>query len=473
VANQRIIELEKRLDSALATIDILVKKVAELEAENAQLKVENADLKRRLGMDSNNSSKPPSSDGLGKKPKSLRKSGGKTGGQPGHKGKTLEFSETPDEIIVLPVCRCGKCNADLTNKPVLDLERRQEFNVPPFRLTATELRAQIKQCDCGEITKAAFPEGINARVQYGSSVKSLLAYWNVAQCIPMERCVEMFAELTGYHISEGTLFNHMNTFEGLLEPVEQQTVKALARSPVNNADETGMPMAGKNKWLHSLSNDQWTLYYVHDKRGSEAMIEMGILPEYKGILVHDFWSSYFKFEGVTHAMCCAHLLRECQGMIDNHGGSWAKEMQELLRLAWHETKQLRAHGAGWDQEELDAVLKKYDNIVKKGELELGAILKCQVKTDAKNLLKRFAEHKPSILRFMTESRVPFDNNQAERDVRMVKVKKKVSGGFRTMEGARQFARIRGFVSTLRKQGRDVLKSFQEVMKGSFAFETAE
>jgi len=419
VVNQRKIELEKRLDSALATIDILVKRVAELEAENA-------DLKRRLGMDSNNSSKPPSSDGLGKKPKSLRKSGGKTGGQPGHKGKTLEFSENPDEIIVLPVCRCGKCNADLTNKPVLAIEKRQEFNMPPVRLTTTELQAQTKQCDCGEITKAAFPKGVNARVQYGSGVKSLLAYWNVAQFIPMERCVEMFAELTGYHISEGTLFNHMKTFEGLLEPLEQQIVKALTRSPVNNADETGMPMAGKNKWLHSLSNDQWTLYYVHDKRGSEAMIDMGILPEYKGILVHDFWSSYFKFEGVTR-----------------------------------------------DQEKLDAVLEKYDNIVKNGELELGAILKCQVKTDAKNLLKRFAEHKPSILRFMTDSRVPFDNNQAERDVRMVKVKKKVSGGFRTMDGARQFARIRGFVSTLRKQGRDVLKSCQEVVQGSFAFEPAE
>lgn len=469
MANQKIIELERRINSALATIDELTKRAAELETEIAHLKIENADLKRRLGMDSNNSSKPPSSDGFRKKPKSLRKSGGKTGGQPGHKGKTLKFSETPDEIIVLPVCYCGKCNADLTNKPVLTIEKRQEFNVPRVQLTVTELRAQIKQCNCGAITKAIFPDGINAPVQYGWSVKSLLTYWNVAQCIPMERCVEMFSELTGYQISEGTLFNHVNKFEALLKPVEQQIRNALNRSPVNNADETGMPMAGKNKWLHSLSNDQWTLYYVHDKRGSEAMIEMGILPEYKGILVHDFLSSYFKFEGVTHAMCCAHLLRECQGMIDNHGGSWAKEIQGLLRLTWHETKQLREAGAGWDQRELDAVLKKYDNIIKQGELELGAILKCQVRTDAKNLLKRFAEHKASILRFMTDSRVPFDNNQAERDVRMIKVKKKVSGGFRTLEGARQFARIRGFVSTLRKQGRDVLKSFQEVMQGSFAF----
>ena len=466
VANQRITELEKRLDSALATIDILVKKVAELEAENA-------DLKRKLGMDSDNSSKPPSSDGFKKKPKSLRKSGGKTGGQPGHKGKTLELSANPDEIITHPVCRCGKCGRNLYNNFVIEIERRQVFDLPPVTLKITEHQAEVKQCSCGEVTKATFPEGVTSRAQYGNSVKSLLTYWNIAQFVPMERCVEMFGELTGYTISEGTLFNHMNAFEAQLEPLERQIRQALANSPVNHADETGMPMAGKNKWLHSLSNEFWTLYHVHDKRGKEAMIEMGVLPEYQGVIVHDFWSSYFTFDGVTHAMCCAHLLRECQGMIDNHGGSWAKEMQDLLRLAWHETKKLRELEEVWKREPLDTVLKNYDNIIEKGEVELGGILRGQVRTDARNLLKRFKDYKSDILRFLTDSRVPFDNNQAERDVRMVKVKKKVSGGFRTMAGARQFARIRGVVSTLRKQGRDVLRSFQEVMLGTFAWNGGE
>ena len=241
---------------------------------------------------------------------------------------------------------------------------------------------------------------------------------------------------------------------------------------VLNADETGIPILGKNKWLHSLSNSDWTLYHVHDKRGSEAMIDMGILPDYEGVLVHDFWKSYFKFE-VTHAMCCAHLLRECQGISDNHGGAWAGDMKNLLQLTWHRVKQKRQLGERLSEEEKTAIFREYDTIVETGQGSLEGIPKCAVETDAKNLLIRFAEHKTDILRFVADDKVPFDNNQAERDVRMVKVKSKVSGSFRTMEGAKQFATLRGFISTLRKQGRDVLNALGDAVIGRFSFGKVE
>ncbi len=469
MAEQRIRELEARI----AELEqILAATITSYNAIIERLQAENADLKRKLGTDSNNSSKPPSSDGYKKKPKSLRKAGGKTGGQPGHKGKTLELSETADEIVIHEVCRCDKCCADLKDTPVLDMERRQVFEVPPIRLNITEHRAEIKKCACGEITKADFPQGVNSRVQYGDSVTSLLTYWNVMQFIPYERCVEMFAEMTGYDISEGTLFACLNAANEAVKPHNKAISRQLSNSEVGNADETGIKVKGKNMWLHSFSNERWTLYHVHKRRGKEAMIDMGILQDYKGVVVHDFLKSYFTFDGVTHAMCCAHLLRECQGIIDNtcEGGEWAKEMQNLLRLSWHKVKEARAGGEQLLDEDTRKIGDEYDKIVDIGNLGVQNILAPRVKTDAINLLKRFAKYRDDILRFLNNANIPFDNNQAERDIRMVKVKTKVSGSFRTLEGAKQFASIRGFVSTLRKQGLGVLKSLEDALKGSFSFE---
>ena len=420
MANERIIALEKRvaeledlLVSALATIEIL-------REENTQLKAKIADLERQLGMDSNNSSKPPSSDGFKKKPKSLRQSGGKNGGQPGHPGRTLKMSDEPDVVITHRVHTCGKCNRNLENEPAQSVVKRQVFDLPPIELEVTEHQAEIKRCSCGEINKAEFPANVTTHVQYGESVTSLLGLWNVGHFIPYERCAEMFADLTGYKISEGTVFSHLQTLERKVFPIELQIREALAAAPVLNADETGCPVIGKNKWLHSLSDPNWTLYHVHDKRGGEAMIDMGILPDYEGVLVHDFWKSYFNFAG-THAMCNAHLLRECQGILDNHGGTWAGDMQNLLRLTWHEVKLKRKQRERLKEEEIEDIFQKYDKIVENGQNALENILKCEVRTAAKNLLIRFADYKADILRFVTDDRIPFDNNQAERDVRMVKV----------------------------------------------------
>jgi len=468
VANERIIALEKRVAELEALLVSALATIESLREENTQQKAKIADLERQLGMDSNNSSKPPSSDGFKKKPKSLRQSGGKNGGQPGHQGKTLKMSETPDVVITHKVCTCGKCNANLEGVMAESIVKRQVFDMPPIELVITEHQAEIKRCACGEINKADFPSNVNNHVQYGESVTSLLGLWNVVHFIPYERCAEMFADLTGYKISEGTVFSHLQSLERKVFPIEMQIREALAAAPVLNADETGIPVMGKTKWLHSLSNPEWTLYHVHDKRGSEAMIDMGLLPNYEGILVHDFWKSYFKFPS-THAMCNAHLLRECQGILDNHGGTWAGDMKNFLSLTWHKVKQKRKQEEKLKEDEVEEIFEKYDKIVKDGQEALGEILKCQVRTAAKNLLIRFADYKADILRFVVDDRVPFDNNQAERDVRMVKVKSKVSGSFRTMEGAKQFASVRGFISTLRKQGREVLQSLGEAVAGKFSF----
>ena len=224
ILEKRVAELEGLLVSALATIETLGK-------ENTQLKIKVADLERQLGMDSNNSSKPPSSDGYKKKPKSERQKGGKNGGQVGHPGKTLKMSDKPDVVIVHKVCVCGKCNANLEGVRAQGVEKRQVFDVPPIELLITEHQAEIKRCSCGEINKADFPDNVTSHVQYGESVTSLLGLWNIGHFIPYERCAEMFADLTGYNISEGTIFSHLNTLERKVFPIETQIREALAVAP--------------------------------------------------------------------------------------------------------------------------------------------------------------------------------------------------------------------------------------------------
>ena len=244
---KRVLELEDLLVSALATIEVLRKDNELLKVENTHLKIEIADLKRQLGMDSNNSSKPPSSDGFKKKPKSLRPSGGKNGGQSGHSGRTLKMSDEPDVVITHRVHACGKCGADLENEPAQSVVKRQVFDLPPIELEVTEHQAEIKHCSCGEINRADFPANVASHVQYGERVTSLLGLLNIGHFIPYERCAEIFADLTGYKISEGTVFSHLRTLERKMFPIELQIREALSAAPVLNADETGCPVIGKNK----------------------------------------------------------------------------------------------------------------------------------------------------------------------------------------------------------------------------------
>ena len=348
--------IEKQLERALEIIVVL-------SAENELLRERIAELERQLGQNSNNSSKPPSSDGFKKKPKSLRPTGGKTGGQPGHRGHKLTMTDKPDEVIVHSVCQCEHCHASLKDEPVLDYESCQVFDLPPVRLWATEHQAEIKECPlCLKQSRAAFPEGVTVQAQYGLGVKALLAYWNVGQFISFERCTEMFYDLTGHTISEGTVASALELTANRIAPHEQQVREELLDSPVNHADESGVRVGKRLQWLHVVSNEKWTYYHSHPKRGREAINAAGLLPSYKGILVTDFWKSYLNLDS-EHAFCCAHLLRECQGIIDNHGGAWAADMQTLLREAWHLTKQRREKDECLSPEELLGINERYKLIL--------------------------------------------------------------------------------------------------------------
>jgi transposase len=465
--------IKKQLERALEIIAMQSAVIEQLTAENEHLKARISELERQLGQNSNNSSKPPSSDGFKKKPKSLRPTGGKTGGQPGHKGHKLKMTDTPDEVIVHSVCKCEHCHASLVDERVLDYEHRQVFDLPRIRLWATEHQAEIKECPrCERQSRAAFPENVKVQAQYGLSVKGLLTYWNVGQFISFERCAEMFYDLTGHTISEGTVALALALTAHSVAPYERQIREGLLVSPVNNADESGVRVGKKLQWLHVVSNGKLTYYHPHPKRGREAIDAAGLLPQYKGVLVTDFWKSYLNLDS-EHAFCCAHLLRECQGIIDNHGGVWAADMQALLREAWHLTKQRREKGESLSPEELSGINERYKATIAAGFEQLDALLKPSVKTVAKNLLLRFDKYHNEILRFTTNSLVPFDNNQAERDIRMVKTKTKVSGAFRTDNGVKQFASIRGFISTVRKQGCRILDAISQALSGEFQFPCAE
>jgi transposase len=369
--------IEKQLERAL---EIIAMQSVEIE----RLKARIAELERQLGQNSGNSSKPPSSDGFKKKPKSLRPTGGKTGGQPGHKGHKLTMVDNPDKVVVHEVCQCEHCRASLQDEPALDYESRQVFDIPPMTMWVTEHQAQIKECPhCGKQSRAHFPKDVTVQAQYGSSVKALLAYWNVGQFVSYERCAEMFYDLTGHTISEGTVASALEKIARGVAPYERQIRERLLSSPVLHADETGVRVGKKLNWFHVVSNGAMTYYHPHPKRGRKAIDDAGLLPQYKGVLMTDFWKPYLKLES-EHAFCCAHLLRECQGIVDNYGGTWAREMAELLRETWHLTKQRRERGENWSAEELSILYKKYQTIVTTGFAQLETVRRTSVKACLKN-----------------------------------------------------------------------------------------
>ncbi|MBE1556013.1 IS66 family transposase [Sporosarcina limicola] len=435
-------------------------------------------LERQVGLTSANSSKPPSSDGL-RKPKSMRKSGGKKGAPKNHDGYTLNMVDEPDVIEWHPVQSCSHCATSLEDIPADGYVRRQVFDLPLPKIVVTEHRFEKKCCpNCTSKQQAPFPENVKAPVQYGDSWAAWCAYLHTFQLLPLERISQFFQDMTGYRPSEATLLNRLDAFHEELEPIEKHIQQEIIKSDVLHSDETGLRIEDKTQWLHVVSSEDWTLYHAHEKRGQDAINEHGILSKYEGILVHDFWAPYFTTDySYEHAMCGAHLLRECQGIMDHDKHRWAADMQKFLQETWSETKKARKSGILVDEFKMAEWEAEYDAILSLGEIEWftapvpDAPLKRgrKKKSKAANLGERFQNHKTAILRFIRDDRVPFDNSLAERDVRRMKVKQKVSGSFRTVKGAERFARIRGFVSTVRKQNRGVLSSLIAVQCGKFTF----
>jgi transposase len=447
-----------------AQIDALSARVQQLEA--------------RLGKDSHNSSKPPSSDGPGKKPQSLRKQTGKpSGAQPGHPGKTLSFVETPDQAICHRPVVCAACGGSLSAAEEIGCERRQVFELPPLRLVVTEHQALCCVCPhCHTTNRGAFPTDITQPVQYGPGVLSLCVYLMQYQLLPYARTRQLLFDLFGCAPCEGTLASALSTCHARLAPVEAAIKEAIVCAPVGHFDETGVRIGQRLLWLHTASTKTLTFYAHHGKRGRDALNAIGLLPRFAGTSVHDAWASYFGY-ACTHALCNAHLLRELIGLFEQTKQTWTQRMMALLLSLKRakETAQEKGETALCTAR-LRRFAHTYHQIVARGLRQnpppeatgkRGRPQKCA----ARNLLERLQTHGQAVLRFAFDFSVPFDNNLAERDLRMLKVRQKVSGCFRSEEGAAQFCRIRGYISTLRKQGRDVLTALQSVFRGSPIFPT--
>jgi transposase len=428
------------------------------------------ELEDRLSKDSRNSGKPPSSDGLKRKPVSLRQpSGKKTGGQPGHQGKTLEFCDAPDERIVHAPISCEGCGEALSEAETVETERRQVFDLPPLKGEVTEHQIEGRRCPvCGTVSRGAFPEGLTQPVQYGPRLKALLVYLQSYQLLPYARTCELLRDLFGLSLSEGTLFEAIQTVSSSLEQTEAALREAITRSKVAHFDETGLRIEGKLSWLHSASTETLVHYSPQKKRGHEGMTQAGVLPHFQGRAVHDGWASYFTFD-CSHALCNAHHLRELTFLAERHREAWAEEMKSLLIEMKQSVEAAKAAGkSALTKKTLRSLLNRYEGLLKKGETVNPPLPPAAVsrrgrrkQTPARNLLDRLRRYQEETLAFLYDFAVPFDNNRAEREIRMMKVQQKISGGFRSQEGADAFCRIRGYIASARKQSYNVLFALQQ------------
>jgi transposase len=445
--------------------------IAALQAENARLRSENAalterlaELERRLGLNSTNSGKPPSSDGL-KRPSrvsSLRESSGnKTGGQKGHPGSTLRRTATPDVTIDHYPEACTACGAALTAAMASGHVARQVFDLPePRPLIVTEHRAHGCRCAaCGAQTRAGFPEGVTAPVRYGERISAFVLYLLHYQLLPEKRLAALMSDLFGVTLATATIArisqDCARRFQGFADAVRN----GVAGAPVKHMDETGFRIGGKTQWLHIASTILLTFYRVSPRRGS-------LLANVIGIVVHDHWKPYYTMTGVRHALCNAHHLRELKALVEIEKEDWACRMQHFLRRACHATNLARDRGVPLKPSLIALFDRCYDAVLADGlafHAAQPALAKAgrrgrQPRRIGHNLLLRLITRKLDVLRFLTDPRVPFTNNLAERDGRMMKLRQKISGGFRDQSGANDFAVIRSVLSTARKQGWDLLRT---------------
>ena len=435
-------------------------------------------LEDQIAKNSGNSSKPPSSDGLKKKTQSLRTpSGKKSGGQPGHKGYTLKAVPKPDQVELHRVKECKYCHVSLEEVAVQGHEKRQVFEVPPMRIQVTEHQAEIKEClICHHKTTGEFPEAVTQPVQYGSRLKAQLVYFNQYQFVPLERTVEIMEALYGHTVSEAAIVEACAQTAEQVEPINQAVKEELkvTEEPVC-FDETGGRIVSKLWWLHVACTSLLTYYEAHEKRGCQALDQIGILPKRKGAAVHDGYRSYYQYEDALHALCNGHHLRELKFIQERYQQSWAFDMEKLLLEIKKTVGEAQPTANHLSAQQIADFEAHYDAIVTAGlQINLlsepaSPIPKKRGKPKqppAKNLLDHFQTRKRGVLAFMYDFKVPFDNNQAERDLRMVKLKQKVSGCFRSTDGAKVFCQVRSYISTARKNGQQVMDVLQMALTGS-------
>jgi transposase len=434
------------------------------------------ELEIRLAKDSHNSHKPPSSDEpTFRRParKSLRKrSGKKPGGQPGHAGCTRLQVETPDEVHLHVPDSCAHCGDDLHGVDPRLAQRRQVFDIPPLRLHVREHQVHDRRCPgCGHTTRAAFPQGVDDPVQYGARLLGFGLYLQAYQLLPYGRAAGLIGDLFGQMPSQGTLARALKQAHERLEPVERQIHAGLRQSQSVHFDETGLRITSRRQWVHSAGTPTLTLYRAHAKRGREAIDAMGVLPGYEGVSIHDAYTSYLSYPG-RHALCNAHLLRDLVAVEEETQAAWAAPMRELLLEIKAAAEQARAaNAAQLEPVQLHGFRARYDTLLREG-LDLhppspptGRAGR-RKQSPAHNLVLRLQKRADQVLAFMYDIAIPFDNNLAERDLRMLKTRQKISGGFRSQGGADVFCRIRSYISTLRKQRIPLMEALRSVFSGA-------
>jgi transposase len=467
-----LIELNLTMQQQLADQGDLIQRLSEQVAEQQALIQR---LRDQLAKDSHNSSKPPSSDGLKKRrTRSLRQKGQRPkGGQPGHQGNTLKMVMEPDHVEPHPVTSCPHCQTDLSDIAPVGYEKRQVFDVPPVRIEVTEHQAEIKQCpDCGQQVKGEFPAHVTQPAQYGPRLKAQASYLNNYHFIPLARTEELLTDFYGQAPAEPVIIAANKQLVQQTEPSRVRIKQQLMAASVAGFDESGLRVEGQLHWLHVVSTPELTHYHIHRKRGQEGMEAGGILPQFQGGAVHDHWSPYLKFDTCQHYFCNAHHLRELQFILEQYQQAWAAEMSQLLLDIKTEVENTPSPAMSLPPQRLAHYEDQYDKLIAKGLAANPAPDTPPPKkrgrpkqSPPKNLLDRLQTHKSGVLAFMYDFRVPFDNNLTERDVRMVKVKQKVSGTFRTKTGADNFCAIRSYISTVRKHKRNVIEAIYDAFVG--------
>jgi len=452
---ERLLESDKNISPALKAAVTMLIMVVRL-------------LTNRVNLNSRNSSKPPASDPNREK-KSRAKNKRPPGGQNGHNGNTLTKIDEPDEIKTLKIDRRTLPRGDYTDA---GFESRQRFDIRISR-HVTEYRAQVLVNKQGKRFVAEFPAELTRPAQYGGSIKANAVYMSMFQLIPYERVQTHFAEMFGIPLSAGSLYNfNLDAFNRLAPFIALAKHQLGHHEPVLHADETSINVDGKRLWLHGASNERWTFIAPHARRGKEAMDEIGILPNFKGYLVHDHWKPYYKYEGCIHVLCNAHHKRELTRAFEQDGQEWAKDMEVLLDDINAAVKEA---GGRLSSEASKQWKQKYRRLLKRAEKECpppepdpdkkkkGRL----ARSKARNLLERLRDYEADVLCFMDVEAVPFTNNQGERDIRMTKVQQKISGCFRSMQGAEIFCALRSYLSTCRKHEVGVGEALECLFAGTW------
>ena len=463
---QLVSTLIEEITSLKSEVAVLRSQVASLEKENAELRIENSELKARLNQNSSNSSKPPSSDFYNRKPAFPKISNGKKGGQMGHKGDTLKQIENPDKIIECRPKECD-CGHKFNFEDMFKAEHRQVFDLPQPKLEITEYQIFGCKCPiCGKIHKGKSPANVNSPVQYGNGVRAYLTMLSTAYKLPYKKIQQLFQDLFGYSVNESTVYSTNKRCFDELSQSEKEILEKLLKEQAVNADETGIKVGKDNYWLHTLSSQLFTYQFAHKKRGREAFSsESSILERLTNWIIHDCWSSYFKLENPKHGLCGAHIIRELQGVIDNNeNNKWANDLRKYL---------LEVNDMYFPKRILNRtkIEKRYQNICELGNTTEPLPIKTPgkrgkpKKTKARNLVERLIKHQDAVLAYAFNEEVPFTNNQAERDLRSVKLKLKISNCFRSEDGAKIYARIESFISTARKNNKNIFEELKNTFNG--------